>query len=584
MLALCRLPSGVEVPHPRPCREKPLRAMLGCSLLAVALPGVRQCRTASRASRAHAVQRPNLVTVIRSQARTGDRLRVLPSATMGADDHSGGAQAPCIFVHAGAQDRSWLGFGGSFSEAAAETLKRLSRRSRDEVLSAYFHPSGLRYNLGRRVPIGSCDFSLYNWTCGDLPEGDMDLKGFSLKRYEEAILPMLRGAARARKAPLTLLASPWSPPPWMKTRPTFNGEGHLRPECREAWARHFVRFVEEMEKAGVPIWGVSVQNEPEAAQCWESCIYSAEEELIFVRDHLGPALRRHHEDVKILVWDHNRDGMLERASVIYDDSIAADLVWGVAYHWYGDPRFETWPPRTEVPFADRQQGGTVPELRGCAGFENVRQLADLRPDKHILFTEGCQELGGRPLSSVMGDWKLGERYSMNIIADVNAGCEGWIDWNLCLDEEGGPNHVGNTCVAPVICDTRTDKVLYQPSFWHLGHFSRYIRPGARRVLCSTTRDALEVTAFANPDGGLVVVVLNQSEESIGFWLKVRHSGETRAVVLESPRRSIQTLLVEDGKKEGWFSKLARTLPSTIQLGLSNAWYAVAPKQPYQRLP
>ncbi|CAJ1443969.1 unnamed protein product [Effrenium voratum] len=315
-----------------------------------------------------------------------------------------------------------------------------------------------------------------------------------------------------------------------------------------------------------------------------SCIYSAEEELIFVRDHLGPALRRHHEDVKILVWDHNRDGMLERASVIYDDSIAADLVWGVAYHWYGDPRFETWPPRTEVPFADRQQGGTVPELRGCAGFENVRQLADLRPDKHILFTEGCQELGGRPLSSVMGDWKLGERYSMNIIADVNAGCEGWIDWNLCLDEEGGPNHVGNTCVAPVICDTRTDKVLYQPSFWHLGHFSRYIRPGARRVLCSTTRDALEVTAFANPDGGLVVVVLNQSEESIGFWLKVRHSGETRAVVLESPRRSIQTLLVEDGKKEGWFSKLARTLPSTIQLGLSNAWYAVAPKQPYQRLP
>ncbi|CAE7175696.1 GBA [Symbiodinium microadriaticum] len=227
--------------------------------------------------------------------------------------------------------------------------------------------------------------------------------------------------------------------------------------------------------------------------------------------------------------------MLERAAAVYDDPVASEFVWGMAYHWYGDARFETWPPRVEVPFQDRQQeGAVVKELKACAGFENVRRVADLQPEKHLLFTEGCQELGERPLATVLGDWKIAERYAMNIIADMNSGCEGWIDWNLVLNQEGGPNHVGNNCVAPVICDTSKDAVLYQPAFWYLGHFSRYIRPGAQRLLCSTTRDALEVTAYKNTDGGIAVVVLNQSEEPISFWLKVKEEGEQRATALLAP--------------------------------------------------
>ncbi|CAE7578715.1 GBA [Symbiodinium sp. CCMP2592] len=227
--------------------------------------------------------------------------------------------------------------------------------------------------------------------------------------------------------------------------------------------------------------------------------------------------------------------VLPGLTAIYDDPVASEFVWGMAYHWYGDARFETWPPRVEVPFQDRQQeGAVVKELKACAGFENVRRVADLRPDKHLLFTEGCQELGERPLASVLGDWKIAERYAMNIIADMNSGCEGWIDWNLVLDQEGGPNHVGNNCVAPVICDTSKDAVLYQPAFWYLGHFSRYIRPGAQRLLCSTTRDALEVTAYKNVNGAIAVVVLNQSEEPISFWLKVKEGIEQRATALLAP--------------------------------------------------
>ncbi|CAK0853651.1 unnamed protein product [Prorocentrum cordatum] len=297
------------------------------------------------------------------------------------------------------------------------------------------------------------------------------------------------------RAPLTLLASPWSPPPWMKTKPAFNGDGSLLPDCRDAWALHFVRFIEERWPSSTCRSGACRCRTSQRRRRAGNPAYIARriEECVFVRDHLGPSLERAGlGGVKILVWDHNRDGMLERAHAAYCDPEVAKYIWGLAYHWYGDARFESWPPRSEVPFTDRQRGDAqIMELRARAGFDNVRRVAELRPDKHILFTEGCQELGGRPLSSVLGDWKQGERYAMNIIADLNSGCEGWIDWNLCLDETGGPNHVGNFCVAPVICDTRRDRVLMQPSYWYLGHFSRFIRPGARRVLCSSSRDVLE---------------------------------------------------------------------------------------------
>lgn len=483
--------------------------------------------------------------VFRTQCGDGPRgLRAaaLPELTLG-EDGSGGAQDSSVFISpANLTGHPLLGFGGSFTEASAVTLQKMGEAEQAEVLQACFdRKAGLGYTLGR-VPIGSCDFGLGNWTCGELAEGDQKLSGFSLRRYEEAILPMLRRAADIAEAPLKLLASPWTPPPWMKTKPQFNGDAHLRPECGQVWALHYAKFVQEMRRLGVPIWAVSVQNEPEAAMTWEACIYTAEEERDFVRDHLGPTLEGEGlGDVKILVWDHNRDGMLERAAVAYSDPEAAKYIWGVGYHWYGDARYESWPERTEVPFADRQRNDAqIFELRARVGFDNVRRVAELRPDKHILFTEGCQELGGRPLSALLGSWKVGERYAMNIIADLNSGCEGWIDWNLLLDETGGPNHVGNLCSAPIICDTKTNTILYQISYWYMLHFSRWIRPGARRALCASSRDVLEITAWVNLDGSLSVVVMNQGGEAIDFWLKVAGSGAART---QAPARSITTFVL-----------------------------------------
>ena len=400
------------------------------------------------------------------------------------------------------------GFGGAFTEAAAVTWQALGPARREEVLARYFDGEvGHGYRLCR-VHMNSCDFALGNYAHVETP-GDVALQSFSIARDRQALLPFIRAAQRAAGAPLKLLASPWSPPAWMKSNGQMNHGGRLLPQFRDAWARCFVRFIEAYEAEGVPIWAVSVQNEPSATQRWDSCLYSAEEERDFVRDHLGPTLHRAGlGHVKIVIGDHNRDLMVERASTIYADADAARFVWGTGFHWYGDDH-----------------------------FDHVQLVHDAWPDKQLLFTEGCQEGGPH-----LGSWDLGERYARSIINDLNRWTVGWIDWNLLLDDTGGPNHVGNLCSAPLLADTRADALLPQSSYHYLGHFSRFIRPGAMRVLCAASSQHLEATAFVHDDGGVATVVMNRTEEPIRFALRI--GTDATATVL--PPRSIATYVTESG--------------------------------------
>jgi glucosylceramidase len=378
------------------------------------------------------------------------------------------------------------GFGGAFTEAAATTWQRLSAAQREALLRDCFDPQqGHGYTLCR-VHMNSCDFSLGNYAHAEQP-GDMALSSFNIDRDRQALLPMIQAAQRVAGRPLKLLASPWSPPAWMKTNGQMNQGGSLKPDCRAAWAQCYVRFIQAYAAEGVPIWAVSVQNEPAATQRWDSCVYTAEEERDFVRDHLGPALHAAGlADVRIVVWDHNRDLMVDRAAVIYGDAEAARYIWGTGFHWYGEDH-----------------------------FDHVQLVHDAWPDKQLLFTEGCQEGGPHH-----GSWDLGERYARSIINDLNRWTVGWIDWNLLLDETGGPNHVDNLCSAPVLADAAQDRLMHQSSFWYLGHFARFIQPGARRLLCAATRDALEATAFVNPDGSRAVVAMNRTEHALPFTLRL----------------------------------------------------------------
>jgi glucosylceramidase len=397
-----------------------------------------------------------------------------------------------------------LGFGGAFTEAAASTWQGLPPAQREALLRDCFDPrQGHGYTLCR-VHMNSCDFSLGNYAHVETP-GDLALQSFSIARDRQALLPMIQAAQRMAGRPIQLLVSPWSPPAWMKTNGRMNEGGTLRPECRAAWAQCYVRFIQAYAAEGVPVWGVSVQNEPAATQRWDSCIYSAEDERDFVRDHLGPALHAAGlGDVRIVVWDHNRDLMVDRAAVIYGDPEAARYVWGTGFHWYGEDH-----------------------------FDHVQLVHDAWPDKQLLFTEGCQEGGPHH-----GSWDLGERYARSIINDLNRWTVGWIDWNLLLDETGGPNHVGNLCSAPVMADRASGTLMHQSSYWYLGHFARFIQPGARRVLCAATRQALEATAFVNPDGSRTVVAMNRQDTALPFALRL--DGQHYEATL--PPRSIATFV------------------------------------------
>lgn len=274
-----------------------------------------------------------------------------------------------------------------------------------------------------------------------------------------------------------------------------------------------MKFIKAYESEGIPVWGVSVQNEPMATQKWESCIYTAEEEAAFLKNNLGPTLQKEGlGDRKIIIWDHNRDLIYQRASQTLRDPEVAKYVWGIGFHWY-----ETW------------TGGDMQ-------FENLRRVAETFPDKHLIFTEGCADSFN---PDRMKNWSLGETYGASMINDFNAGTVAWTDWNILLDEMGGPNHVQNFCFAPVHGDTRTGEVIYTNSYYYIGHFSKFIRPGAKRIISSSNRADLLTTGFMNEDGKVAVVVMNKGEKKLTYNLWIAG----KAVELTSLPHSISTIVL-----------------------------------------
>lgn len=373
------------------------------------------------------------------------------------------------------------GFGGAFTEAAAVTLKKLSQKKREEILKLYFSDTdGIGYNVGR-IHMNSCDFSEGNYAC--VEENDETLDTFNIERDKQSVIPMIRGAMKYGE--LQLFMSPWSPPGYMKTTGEMNHGGKLKPEYRELWAQCYVRFIEAYRKQGINIWGVTVQNEPKAVQKWDSCIYTAEEERDFVKYYLGKKL----EDlgVKILFWDHNKERVMERAEVMLSDAEVAKYIYGLAFHWYSGDH-----------------------------FEQLEMFKHQYPDKMLVFSEGCYEYSKGQTDT----YKIGEKYAHDMIGDFNNYCNLFCDWNLLLNAKGGPNHVGNFCDAPIMVDTEKDEVYLHESYYYIGHFSKYVKKGAKRIGSSKWTSDLETVAFKNPDGSIVSVVLNRTAEEIPFFFRM----------------------------------------------------------------
>jgi glucosylceramidase len=316
------------------------------------------------------------------------------------------------------------------------------------------------------------------------------MRTFSLSRDEQYILPVVKDALAVAGQPLTLMISPWSPPPFMKTNGEKNHGGKLKNEYRALWARYICRFIKEYEARGVRFSLVSLQNEPKAVQIWDSCIYTVEEEREMLREFLAPEMRRQGlSDIGILVWDHNKERAVERAQEIMADEEMRELVRGVAFHWYSGDHFEA-----------------------------VSMLRELYPDKRLIMSECCVELSKFAPGD---DLRSARMYAREIIGDLNGGADAFIHWSLVFDPEGGPNHVNNLCEAPVVCDWKNRKAIFKLPYYYIGHFSRFIRPGAVRMGFSRYTDNLDVTAFLNPDGERVVVLLNKTSEDVPVVLRER---------------------------------------------------------------
>lgn len=415
-----------------------------------------------------------------------------------------------VFVDPRKTFQTFLGIGGALTDASAETFAKLPEARQEELLRAYYDTErGIGYTLAR-TNINSCDFSSQSYTYVD--EGDGELESFSIAPDLRFKIPLIKRAMAASGDRLTLFASPWSPPAFMKDNNDMLHGGKLLPEYADSWARYFARFVKSYRDEGIPVWGITIQNEPMATQIWESCIYQADEERDFLKNHLGPVMAREGlGDVKIIVWDHNRDLIVQRAQTIFDDPEAAQYAWGIGFHWYED-----WTGGTQM-------------------YDNVALVDRLYPDKHLLFTEGTPASFD---STGYARWDLGEEYGRSMINDFNSGAEGWTDWNVLLDEQGGPNHVGNFCFAPIHADTRTGELIYTNSYYYIGHFSKFIRPGATRILAAPSRSMLLATAFANPDGTVAVVVMNPTASGGAYHLTVGSA----SVEIGSPPHSIQTVV------------------------------------------
>lgn len=423
-----------------------------------------------------------------------------------------------IYVNPERTFQTFHGFGGAITESVGYVLSKLSPEKKEQALKAFFDSTtGNNYKF-TRTHMNSSDFSLCNWAC--VEQKDETLSSFSMKRPDEYIIPTIKEAQKISNNELKLMLSPWSPPAWMKDNNDMNHGGKLKKEYYSLWAKYFTTYLLELRKRGLLTEYISIQNEPQAAQSWDSCIWTAEEESDFAINYLKPALlNANFNDIKILVWDHNRDLALERFTDSMKVKDAEKAIDGVAFHWYMG-----------------------------ANYQNIQKIAEQYPTKEIVFSEGCVEGGPRN-----GAWFTGERYAHNIINDLNSGCTTWIDWNIALDMQGGPNHANNFCDAPLLVDYENNCLNYQSSYYYIGHFSRVIKPNAKRISCiiepsmipSTVdgimQDFFESTAFLNTDGTISLIVNNRTEENINYKI----SFETKETInLYCPPRAIQSIVIK----------------------------------------
>lgn len=397
-----------------------------------------------------------------------------------------GIEMQAVNLYPKAAGQTFLGFGGALTDASGYVYSLMEPAQQAQLLDTYFNPANMHYTTVR-IHIDSCDFSLGHYEAMSDPN-DVALKSFSLERPGKYIFPLLEDALRVCQKPLEIMLSPWSPPKFMKTNQERNHGGKLLPQYRQMWADYICRYIHEFRSRGYPVNRLTIQNEPKAVQRWDSCIYSAEDEKVFLRDYLFPTLQSQGlSDVGVFIWDHNKERVYERALETIDET-TDKMVKGIAFHWYSGDHFEA--------------------------VDLVRRMF---PDKILASTEACIEYIHYRSTDYVAN---AQKYAHEIMGNLNGGMQLFYDWNILLDELGGPNHVKNYCDAPFLYDTREKKLMERASIPYIWHFSHFIQPGAIRMETSRYTQDIETTAFKNPDGTIAVVFLNRTHKPLEFNLRM----------------------------------------------------------------
>ncbi len=392
----------------------------------------------------------------------------------------GGEENELLNLYPSVTYQTFEGFGGALTESAGYIYGQMGKEQKEELLQEYFGMEKMAYRMVR-IPIDSCDFSLDHYEAVT-EAADKSFAGFQLERVEKNIWPLLNDAQRVYGGRLEIMLTPWSPPAYMKTNGDRNHGGELKPEYRKVWADYICRYINEYRKRGYLIKRISLQNEPKAVQTWDSCVYTARQEKEFLRDYMWPALQENGlSDVEIFIWDHNKERVYERACEIIDET-TDHMVAGIAFHWYSGDHFDA-----------------------------LGMIRDRFPDKKLILSEACIEYCKFSADDFL---KNAQKYAHDMIGNMNHGMNGFYDWNILLDEKGGPNHVGNYCDAPFLFDTEKKELMRRNTADYLWHFTHFIKPGAVRIGKSNYSDELETTAFINPDGRIVAVLLNRTDHEI----------------------------------------------------------------------
>lgn len=389
-----------------------------------------------------------------------------------------GIESQVVNIYPELSYETFEGFGGAVTEAAGYIYSLMNDEQKKKVIETYFSPEKMNYRLVR-VHMDSCDFSLGLYEAMSNSE-DTELKSFSFERTEKYILPMLEDAKKTAGENLKLMLTPWSPPAFMKTNGKRTGGGKLKPEYRKLWAEYICRYIREFQNRGFAVQRISIQNEPKAVQTWDSCLFIAEEEKSFLRDFLYPTMKSHgFENIEVFIWDHNKERIYERVRDTVDEE-TREMVSGAAFHWYSGDHFE--------------------------GLELVRRLY---PELKLIMSESCLEYSifdEKNIESVTN------KLCHEIIGDLNHGMCAFYDWNLLLDEKGGPNHVGNYCHAPFLYDVEKKKLLPQKTQEQYEMFSHFICPGSVRVQTTKFTEQIDTVAYRTPDGRIVLILLNKGKE------------------------------------------------------------------------